>query len=156
MTISDVGNIGELIGAAATVVTLIYVAIQIRENTSWTKRQALETVIDRVVAWGSRFNDNPQALEVYLEGLQGFESFDEVKKHKYHYIMFEILVACEAVREHNKTKSIKAETVEAIDSRMMYELRGPGARSWWEEMGRARFANDFAAHVDRLLNQNVA
>ena len=33
MTLSDLGSIGELIGGVAVVVSLIYVALQIRQNT---------------------------------------------------------------------------------------------------------------------------
>jgi len=38
MTISELGSLGEIIGAAATVATLLYLAAQIRANTLATKR----------------------------------------------------------------------------------------------------------------------
>ena len=154
MTISDIGSIGELVGAIATVATLIYIAIQIRENTSWTKRQALEKIIDRVINWGARFNENPDILKIYLEGLSDFDSFDDQKKHRYHFVLGEILVACEAVIEHGKSKTIKLEATEAIDKRILFELRGSGARSWWNQMGRERYSSDFSRHVDNLLEQS--
>ena len=117
MTISEIGSIGELLGAVATVVTLIYVAIQIRENTSWAKRQALEKTIDRIVDWGAKLNANTELHDIYRAGKTGFSDFDDEKKHRYHLVLAEILVACEAVHEHSKTRSIK---VESIDSFGMY------------------------------------
>lgn len=153
MTISDIGSIGEVVGAVATIGTLIYIAIQIRENTSWTKRQALESVIDRVISWGGRFNDNPDVLDIYLRGSSDFESFDETRKHRYHYIMCERLVACEAALEHEKTKAIKSESTAAIERIIRRELRGNGARAWWGEMGRELFADDFSAHIDQIIRE---
>ena len=74
--------------AGATVVTLIHVAIRIPVKTPWAKRQTLETLIDSVVAWRSRFNEKPKARDIYPGGLKEFRSFDDVKKLKYDYIMF--------------------------------------------------------------------
>ena len=44
MTLSDLGNIGELVGAIAVLVTLIYLAIQLRQNTLAIKAQTYQEV----------------------------------------------------------------------------------------------------------------
>ena len=44
MTIQDLGNIGEVVAAVATVVTLVYLAIQIRANTNAVQAAAAQTV----------------------------------------------------------------------------------------------------------------
>ena len=44
MTIQDLGSIGELIAAIATVATLIYLAAQIRQNTSTVATSTYESV----------------------------------------------------------------------------------------------------------------
>ena len=151
MSISDIGSIGELIGAVATVATLIYLAIQIRENTELSKRQALERIIERIVDWGARLNENPDLHEIYRQGLTDFASFDEAKMDRYHMVLAEIMMACEAVQEHGKMNAIKPESVNAIEKRIMHELRGEGALHWWNNMGRHFFAEDFAMHVEKLL-----
>ena len=142
--------------AVATVASLIYVATQIRENTSRNKRQALEKIIDQVIDWGVRLNDNPKNLENYLRGLEEFASFDTQTSYNYHLSMFELSVACEAVLEHAKSKSIKEETVHAINDRMKYELRAAGARCWWFEMGSKQLSTDFVVHVNYLLEDQPA
>ncbi len=108
-------------------------------------------MIDRVVSWGGRFNDNPEVLEIYLRGASEFDRFDEIEKHRYHYILVERLVACEAALEHEKTKAIKSETTAAIERIVQKELAGQGARSWWTQMGRGLFADDFSQRVDELI-----
>ena len=42
MTISDIGSIGELLAAIATMITLIYLAIQLRNNTKVVRAQTFE------------------------------------------------------------------------------------------------------------------
>jgi|TARA_B110000116_G_scaffold211260_1_gene187053 hypothetical protein len=51
MTISELGSIGELIGAIATVATLLYLAFQIRANTEAAKYTAIKDIINSVVGW---------------------------------------------------------------------------------------------------------
>ena len=68
MTINTTINIADLIGFIATVVSLVYVAIQIRSNTSWKKREALESVIDRRATWSARVRENQELLELYIKG----------------------------------------------------------------------------------------
>ncbi len=40
MTIQDLGSLGELIAAVATVATLVYLALQIRQNTHTLRHAA--------------------------------------------------------------------------------------------------------------------
>jgi len=42
MTISDIGSIGELLAAIATIITLIYLALQLRSNTKVVRAQTYE------------------------------------------------------------------------------------------------------------------
>ena len=151
MSISEIGSIGELLGAVATGVTLVYVASQIRGKTSWTKRHAWVNTIDRIVDWGAKLNANTELHEIYREGKAGFADFDDEKKHRYHLVLAEILVACEAVHEHSKTRSIKSESIDAIDKRILRELDGAGALTWCRELGRDFFAIDFVEDVEKLL-----
>ena len=44
MTISELGAIGEFFGSILTLVTLVYVAIQIRQNTAQQKREELVSI----------------------------------------------------------------------------------------------------------------
>ena len=59
MDIQDWGAVGEVLGAIATVATLIYLAIQIKANTSLARRQALDTVLEKAAAWYAQLNTNP-------------------------------------------------------------------------------------------------
>ena len=44
MTIQDLGSLGELIAAVATVATLVYLAIQLKQNTLALRSQTFQPV----------------------------------------------------------------------------------------------------------------
>lgn len=57
MTVQELGSIGELIAAVATLATLIYLAIQIRQNTAQQKREELISVQHGQNALLTQFQD---------------------------------------------------------------------------------------------------
>ena len=70
MTISELGSVGELIGAIATVATLLYLALQIRANTLADKYKAINDIIDRIVGWQSRIANSTDLMEAWIQVLK--------------------------------------------------------------------------------------
>ena len=59
-------------GAVAVVVSLIYVAVQVRHNTKWVKAQTFESVVGRLIDWHVHSQD-PELARVFLEGCRNFD-----------------------------------------------------------------------------------
>jgi hypothetical protein len=58
VTISELGSIGEFIGAIAVLVTLIYLSLQIRQNSATTRAHIRQSLADSQIAYiGSRATD---------------------------------------------------------------------------------------------------
>ena len=55
MTLQDFGSIGSFVAAVATLATLIYLAIQIRQNSEAVKSAAAQSVLDATNRLLSRF-----------------------------------------------------------------------------------------------------
>jgi len=143
--------LAEIAGGVATLLTLFYLALQIRENTSLSKRNALENYVDRLARWWSSMRADPEQLSIYLEGDRDFHSLDEVAKSRYHYMKLEIMAYMETALEHGKARGFKDETLEATLRAIQFEMRGSGAHQWWHEMGKEVFANDFSSRVESLV-----
>ena len=154
MTIQDLGSLGEFVGAVATVGTLIYLAIQIREHNLLSKRQALDTVLERATRWYEQFNQNPELLDVYLTARETFTSMEEREKWRFHTLMMPIFAMYEGGLESAKQHAVKDELVDAMKRAMWRELEFPGTRRWWDEMGADFFSHDFSKIVDDLIEEN--
>ena len=57
MTIQDWGSIGEILGAIATIATLIYLATQIRQNTKQLEAGASITLVENTNSANRRRED---------------------------------------------------------------------------------------------------
>jgi len=78
MTITEFGAIGEFIGAIAVVVTLIYLAIQMRQNTNALKLNAARSVTEQLQDMFSLTASSQELAEILVKAsgdsaLQGAE-----------------------------------------------------------------------------------
>ena len=153
MTISELGSVGELIGAIATVATLLYLALQIRANTLSAKYSAINDIINRVIKWQSRIADTPDLMSSWKEGTQDYHALNIEDQVRFTSIAVEMLAAIEATLETAKNDGIKPESVDAVRAMVHQLKRNKGVREYWESSGRNLFAQDFVSEVDVILQE---
>jgi hypothetical protein len=68
MSIQDLGSLGELVGAVAVVLSLIYLATQIRQNTQATRAASYEDVAQGVRAFMALIANDEGVADIYLRG----------------------------------------------------------------------------------------
>lgn len=89
MSIQDWGAIGEIIGAIAVVASLIYLAVQIRQNTRQISLNLESTKLaafERNVESGNRTREiliaDPDLAELFLRGVTGFADLPSTDKFR--------------------------------------------------------------------------
>ena len=85
-----VGAVAEIIGALGVLITLVYLATQIRDNTRSLQAASLQSVLE-----GPRdryflpMAQTPDMADIYARGLTSLEQLDEVEKRRFFYMMYE-------------------------------------------------------------------
>ena len=72
-----IGAIGELIGAAAVVGSLVYVAIQIRQNTTATQSNTQQQIFDATTDVNLAIASDPALSELITRANQDYESITD-------------------------------------------------------------------------------
>ena len=75
--------IGQLAAALVGIPSLIYLAVQIREQTKERRQSAVNAL---TVQWGDMTNalhDSAELSDIYLRGAQSFNSLDPVSKLRF-------------------------------------------------------------------------
>ena len=80
MSLSDLANIGQVIGAIAVVISLIYVALQIRQNTSAIRSATAQSVHEHFANWYQSFARDASLAEVGVKGLKDYSTLSEMEK----------------------------------------------------------------------------
>ena len=68
VTLEDLGNVGEFVAAIATLITLIYLAVQIRQNTGSVKAAAAQSVLAALNEALQSAASTPQLARVVVLG----------------------------------------------------------------------------------------
>ena len=156
MSLQDWGSLGELIGAVATVLTLAYLAVQVRQNSLQMReatRVANTRAMDNTVEAFSRYRAMlvvPEYAELYLRGLESYKTLSEVDQVRFKSIMEEYLFAYNAMFERLKAETYDWGTWQAQLAGAIKALASPGAADWWAERKHI-YGAEFVAEVDSHL-----
>jgi len=74
LTITELGSLGEFIGAFAVVASLIYVGIQLRQNTATERVRAAQTFTDTFNASLRPASESPVIADIIYRGTQGISN----------------------------------------------------------------------------------
>ena len=83
MNLNDLANLGQIIGAVAVVVSLIYVALQIRQNTNAIRSAAAQTVHEHFASWYRLVAAEPDLSQIVVNGLRDYSSLSEMQRARF-------------------------------------------------------------------------
>ncbi len=148
MTIQDLGSIGELVAAIATVVTLVYLAIQIRANTTAIKAEGRRAGLAAGTPIRVALAQDRELARVFNTGLGDFEKLDAEDKTRFAFLMGDIL-ANAAVAYQEVELGITTESEFAFQRDIISPfLTAPGGRAFWGLFSE-RYSKSFREYVAR-------
>ncbi len=71
MNWGDIGAIAEIVGAVAVVVTLIFLTLQIRRNTTSVRQQCYNDIMVRRQEWYRLLSADPDMTRIFWQGVSG-------------------------------------------------------------------------------------
>ena len=143
-----IAAISEAIGVLAVVISIIYLAVEVRLGRVWSKKQAFEGYLGLLFGWFSKISTDSDTARLYNSGRDSFRSLSEEDKTRFSHLMIEKFACIELLREYDKDALSKVEAVGRIPAWIREDFRHDGIREWWEEFGRKFMAEDFVNYID--------
>ena len=129
------GNYGEFVGAIAVVITLGYLAVQIRQGTTTTRAVARQTLIDGWAATQGQFQTNPELLRIYAKGITQWSAMSNTEKTQFDVGMAAFLGNIQNGIHLHEARMLDQETLDTIAGFMVACIRCEGGEQWWQETG---------------------
>ena len=82
-----ISAIGQLVGALAVVISLIYLAREVRSNARETRRAAMRSTLDSLTRLAHHVTDNADLAELRNRGFNDFESLNAVDRARFNSYM---------------------------------------------------------------------
>ncbi len=145
------GNLGDFIGGIGVVITLIYLATQIRQNTS-----ALRTASRQAIASGYRESNrlrlDSAAAFAWVNGLTHFPNLPFEDRNRFGTVMIDEALFFQGAFAIHESGQLEESTYAAYLDWFASIVATPGGGVWWAETGRPVFVPGMVAAVDLRLS----
>jgi hypothetical protein len=146
MTIAELGSLGEFIASLGVLITLIYLAIQMRQNTKAVRLNTAHSITEE---WQDMFGllASDQSLsEIFVEAAQS-EELSGVRRLRYYTFMGSAMRAYENAYLQNREQAIIADHWAGF-RRMMIDVSAMAAfPSYWADR-KHWFSDGFQLHMN--------
>jgi len=157
----DLGAVGEFVGAIGVVVTLGYLAFQIRQNTFQLEQNALITKAAAVSASNVALRETRQSIfgsddmsEFFLIGNDNPGALDEVQMLRYRLVMQNITEVMVDIYTQTAVTKFSPETWATQGMTLVNRVLGTNGGKWFWSTYGDNYPVAFRDEVDRILIQS--
>ena len=150
MTIEQLGSLGELIAAIATVATLIYLALQIRASTKISRAESRRTTTSQSSEFSSLIANNPELASIFRRGLADLNSLDPDERIRFNFLFAMLISQTQSTFEDSDLGILDRDIFELVSAPVFRMLATPGGYQYWEEW-RGGYVPKFRERIDEVL-----
>ena len=148
MTLQDLGNIGEFVGAVGVVASLVYLAIQIRQNTRSVRASMYQEAVRDVAAASDVLASDAELARIWRTGLRDFDALQPDERQRFAAYALGLLRRMENVFYQTRHGALDFASWKGLLESLRFMHAQPGFVAWW---ARAQdvFSPAFREYVDR-------
>ena len=155
-----IGAIGEIIGAIAVVVSLVYLAAQIKHNTVQVEEQVKALHQEALSASANDFTrfrlsiaQDPQVASLWRKGKEDFSALTPDEKAQIEMLFSELFWAYESMLMRRGLDAIDDDLWSLVEQNIDVWIANPGIREWWSSE-RKFHSSDFVSVVDGIASRH--
>jgi hypothetical protein len=153
----ELGALGEFVGSIGVIATLIYLAVQIRQNSMQLRLSSIQSVNEKFAALIAQATQDPVRVEVLRDGLESYSSLRPEQQALFHSFVFNSITAYRSNTELFRAGAIPAATLKMQKVDLARILGCPGSIEWSESLNfepevRAAWDAEIADIVDSTGN----
>ena len=144
------GNFGEFFGAIAVVVTLIFLTLQVRQNTRQIRRAEMNAASTQFSLPRMAIVSDRSLAELLYKAMQTPDEIDQVDQLQVDMWLGEQMNAMFHAWDRSHTGSFEKEFWETTTKPGLTQILAVAAGSKWWDQNRLGFIPEFRTEVDRV------
>ncbi|MEJ2140529.1 MAG: hypothetical protein P8Y61_14000 [Gammaproteobacteria bacterium] len=152
MKLKEYALIAEVVGGLAVIVGLVFVGLELRQNTLMqrvTATQALSVNYENAV---DALGKDTETACIYVRGIQGLNNLDGIERYRFFVLWFHVLRAGEQLHYYS-LEGMVDERIWRGYERQLREIFGyPGVQQYWE-VRKGWYSDEFQDFVSQLINE---
>ncbi len=149
MTLAEIADISQTLGSAAVVASLIFIGVQIRQNTKATRatsHHAISEALNRINLLWAR---NGEVTKLWLSGMHDRRALTPEERWRFDSTARAYLHVCETMYTQAALGAGDQGIVKAEENGIKTVFSSPGVREWWAENAFG-FSTEFRKYIERL------
>jgi hypothetical protein len=160
MSLEDLGNIGEFVAAVAVVLSLIYLAVQIRQNTRSVRMASHHAVMSEFRTNVRVLTQDPELASAYQVGLEHPDQLSETDRARFGPMLASSVQIYEELYAHYRAGLIERDLWESRQRNLFYLMSLPGPLAWWRGeatyMPGRRGSDQVSEDFRRLIEDQIS
>ena len=142
-----IGAVGEAVGAIAVVVTLAYLAMQIRQNTDATRAASHHAVIEALNQGNLAQARDAELAQIWVSGLKDRGVLTEVERQRFDSLCLAYFHVFDSLWYSAKVGTAERNLLLSEEKGFVYLMDSSGVYDWWEANPYA-FSPEFRDYME--------
>ena len=148
------GNIGDFVGGLAVIATLVYLALQVRQNSQLLRNAAKESASAAFHVTHGLAAQSPENAAVFHKGLIDLDTLSPEEQTHFYLLIMNIFMWMDYAFQSHKVGVLSAAQWETQWIGVKWYLTRPGVRMWWRRRGREVIGH--SSGLAQLIDAEVA
>lgn len=144
-----IGAVGEVIGAIAVVITLAYLAIQIRQNTGATRAASHLSIVEALNAGNVAQAQDAELAEVWVTGVKDRSALSIAACQQIDSLCLTYFHVFASLWYSAKVGTAERDLLLSEENGFAFLMKSPGVHSWWTANPYA-FSPEFRAYMEKF------
>lgn len=143
--------VAEMVGAAGVIVSLLYLASQVRSNSRQLRHAAAQAVLDKLNGLIGQLAFTAGAGDLWSRGLSGLDALeDDEEVVRFSSMLLQAFWAYEEILQYRKAGLVEDWAWAHASAPVQNFMRTPGFQEWWR-LRKDWFGEEFQKHVDGTM-----
>jgi len=149
MTLEDLSYISQIIGVGAIFASLVFVGLQIRQNTLTTRAASHNAVSNSLNEVNRMFAENADLTKIWLTGMADRQTLTPEERWRFDSAMRAYMHVVETMYIQASLGTGDKSVLRAEEEGIKALFGSPGMRAWWAENPYG-FCPEFRGYVAKL------
>ena len=155
MTLNELGSLGEFISGLAVVVTLIYLALQIRHNTRAVRSSMHQDMVGSTARIAQSVSDSPDVGRIVLKADEDYDNLTKEEFIRFEAYAERVFGNFESVFYSYRNSMIEQDLWESWEASYLADISRNAMRRFWHE-DRPMHLRDYMDFIDQFYRKNPA
>jgi hypothetical protein len=147
LSLTELTSFAEISAALATIATLVYLAMQIRDNTVVQKAEARRAIQAITSEYSTVISQDKEVAKLLTAGLMNFNTLDDSDRMRFFFLFSMIVGLVDQTFADYQLKIIDEELFLSGSFSVCRMLKTPGGKEFWK-INSGNYTKAFRDHIE--------